>query len=93
MFLQKTNVKEILWKTITIQMVFIFIPLIFFGAIGWFIDTLRNSGHTFLWIGIGVAFFVTHVFLYFQFRKFSFEIKKFSSRKDQKKENISDKNY
>lgn len=81
------------WKIGMMQMVYIFLPIGFFGGIGWFIDTLGGSEPLFLLIGIGLAFFITNILFYFQFRRLSSEMEKISSESVKEKENISDQNH
>ena len=76
-----------------IQMAYIFLPISFFGGIGWFADTLGGSEPLFLLIGIGIAFFATNILFYFQFRTLSFEMDKISLEGIKKKEKNSDQNY
>ncbi|NCU41749.1 MAG: hypothetical protein EOM19_03435 [Candidatus Moranbacteria bacterium] len=93
MFLQKINGIKRPWKMLVMQMVYIFLPVGFFGGIGWFIDIFRDSKPLFLLIGIGLAFFITNTLFYFQFRTLSSEMGKISSENLKKKENISDQSH
>lgn len=66
-----TTVYKRSWKDIARDMFAVFVPLIVFGGTGWIIDGMRGRAPVFLLLGVGIAFIVTNIFIFFRFRKLS----------------------
>jgi|GEM_PF-5751357 len=71
MFRKEKDILQRTKKAILIDMLAIFIPLVFLGGLGWFVDTLRGSKPVFLFLGIGIAFIMTNIFIFFRFQRLS----------------------
>ncbi len=60
-------------------------PIIFFGGIGWLLDSFFHTGRIFLFLSIAVAFIATHILMFRKLQMYSKEINKASEKNDSEK--------
>lgn len=64
MVLKDQEIKKIFIKVATYSSVYIFVPLIFLGMVGYIIDRNLKTEPKFLLIGIGIAFIFSNILLF-----------------------------
>ena len=79
MIFKDEKIKRIFTKVVLFSSAYIFIPLIFFGIIGYIADRNLKTGPKFMLIGVGISFVFSNVLL---FKKRSFLSKKIKEEVD-----------
>ncbi|MBI2120057.1 MAG: AtpZ/AtpI family protein [Parcubacteria group bacterium] len=60
-------------------------PILFFGGIGWLLDSFFHTGRIFLFLSVAVAFIATHVLMFRKLQAYSKEINKIAEKNDTEK--------
>ncbi len=74
--------KEIFRQAFLFNALSIVGPILFFGGIGWLLDSFFHTGRIFLFASIAVSFVATHVLMFRKLQIYSQEIDKSNLKND-----------